>query len=283
MKFAVILAQPCKLFTKVKIYIVAVLNSPDSIKNTFWLKSYSLSKSNSSQICQFPIKILIFSKRPILGLIWRLFGGPNWKFDIQTNIKTLSRSEIFYSGVPKDPLRPCLNSQHPTPTPAQENLIFMLRSGCPGRPHSSDPRFWVNFWIFAKTRHKAATSPQTLLLAKNIDPWGFKSVRVNKKYPLAKKLCSPKVTPPTTKKHLRGAPPGCRFSTLAVQKSKILKVVQGVADADISDPGSSTVTIETLFLVWRDSASFQRYMVRKSSMVHIRVFTHRGIFSRTHR
>ena len=63
-----------------------------------------------------------------------------------------------------------------------------------------------------------------------------------------------------------------------ISEINFLKALQGVAEAHISDPGSPTAIIETLFLVWRDSASFQRYMVRKSSMVHIRVFTHGGIF-----
>ena len=101
MKEAVILAKPNKLISKVKIYILAVLNSPDLIKKTSWLKSYSLPKPNNSQICQFPFKILIFSKGSVLGLFLRLFGGPDWKLVIQTISKLCPVPRYFYPGCPR--------------------------------------------------------------------------------------------------------------------------------------------------------------------------------------
>ena len=86
---------------------------------------------------------------------------------------------------------------------------------------------------------------------------------------------------PAQKKHRPRRPRGGRFFTLAPQKSKFLKAFQGVAGVDISDPGSPSEVLSVLFLVWSDSASSRNYKVVKSSMIHIRVATHRDIFSRT--
>ena len=150
MKFAVIIVQRYKLISKLKKYIVAVPNSPDSIKKTIWLKSFSLSKSNNSQICQFTFKILIFSKRHILGLFLRLFEGPNSKFVVQTNIKTSSRSEIFYSGVPKDLVELRFKSQLPTPAPLLQKVDFCAPERVRRRAPQHRHAFFDNFWHFRK-------------------------------------------------------------------------------------------------------------------------------------
>jgi len=143
--------------------------------------------------------------RAILGLFW----GPKFRFSPRCDIKTLSRSEIFYSGMP-DLVELYLKSQHPTPTPLYRKLIFVFRSGCAAGLHRTDTLFLTFFDIFAKTRHKAATTPQTLLLAMNIDSRGSKFTGFNKKDFLVKKLSSSKVATQTTKK----APPGRHFGTL---------------------------------------------------------------------
>ena len=145
-----------------------------------------------------------------MGLFW----GPKFRFSPRCDIKTLSRSEIFYSGMPKDLVELRFKSQYPTPAPLYRKWIFVLRSGCGAGRHRTDTLLLTFFYIFAKTRHKAATTPQTLLLAMNIDSRGSKFTGFNKKDSLVKKLSSSKVAAQTTKK----APPGRHRSCRGFKK-----------------------------------------------------------------
>ena len=45
-----------ELIPDVKILVLVILNSPDLLKKTYWLKSYRIKKSKSALILQFPFE-----------------------------------------------------------------------------------------------------------------------------------------------------------------------------------------------------------------------------------